>query len=433
MAERLATSESLAERIYRYLPSQEILEQYPGPRVLEKVTQEEQQRDIPGSDYVLTMCRKDKHLIIVPFHHPENSLPPESPGVHYAHVAFEGISLVPAIGEGGEMVGANIVLFEERMQRMRNSIRSLKAGIPKEALMQQFQQGSLDLSAISADNVLKDEKGNLGRAYMRPSYIRLGTFGVVPKDEAPYHLADLKWYWPLYINKEVYEKGAVAVCFLDAQRLERIRGKVAGNYKNSGVHAKVARELGGNEVLYFGPYIINQFGQQEYINYQENQKARNRLLKYGILADGSGEDVIFEGRDGTLYYQPKDTNILGGTTREYLITHLAKRLGINTEERPVGVPDIQRKEIVGMAYVGNAVKVLLTKEIRFYDTWQDEAKVVDFLELKVSPNLQRIASEFEKEMFGLISPSHPSLLTPINLEEGRQARRVLDKVFAAWF
>ncbi|MEK7111911.1 MAG: aminotransferase class IV, partial [Patescibacteria group bacterium] len=356
-----------------------------------------------------------------------------SPGVHYSHVAFEGMSLAPALGANGEMLGANIVLFEERMQRMRNSIRSLRAGIPDETLMQQFQQGTLDLSAVQADRVLRDRDGNATRAYIRPSYVRLGTYGVGPKDEAPFHLSVIEWNWPLYISEEVYKNGAVAVCFLDAQRLEKIRGKLGGNYKDAGVHAKVARALNGNEALYFGPYIINQFGQSEYINSQENEKARLRLQKYGILVDGSGEDVIFEGRNGTIYYQPKDTNILGGTTREYIITHLAKRLGIKTEERPIGLPDIARRDVVGMAYVGNAVKVLPAREIRIYDSWQDEGKIKDFVELKISDNLQRIASEFEKEMFGLIPPSHPSLLTPVSLEEGRTARKVLDKVYSAWF
>ncbi|MEK7112576.1 MAG: hypothetical protein AAB875_04570, partial [Patescibacteria group bacterium] len=81
--ERVITSESLAERIHSYLPNPEILKEYPAPKALERITKEEQQRDIPGSDYVLTLSRKEKRFVIVPYHHPENSLPPQSPGVHY--------------------------------------------------------------------------------------------------------------------------------------------------------------------------------------------------------------------------------------------------------------------------------------------------------------------------------------------------------------
>lgn len=432
-SERIVTREGLAERIYNYLPSQEVLDAYPSPKILDLKTRDRQEEEIPGAAYALTTSRLDGRLVIVPYHHPENCLPPESPGVHYSHVAFEGISLVPGLNQNGELVSANIVLYRERMQRMRSSIRAIRGGIPEESLLDQFDQGIIDLSAVLAHRVLRDRDGMPTRAYTRPAYIRLGTYGVSPKKEAPYHMSTIEWNWPLYISKEAYEKGATAVVFLDAQRFSEVRGKLAGNYSDGGVLTQSARDLGGNEVLYLGPYIVNEFGKIEYVNYQEGKRAKVKLQEAGILADGSGEDVLFEGWDGTVYYQPKDTNILGGTTRDYILNHICRTLEIPTSELTVSLADIRKGDIVGMSYVGNAVKVLGAKRIDIYDTWKDESKLLESVELTLSPSLRAIQSRFEAELFSLIPASHPSLLTPIDLEWGREVRKILDYVYSSWF
>lgn len=428
-----AVQESLVDRITSYLPDPEVLRDYPNARILERETREEARGEIPGSDYALVTSRRGGRIVMVPYHHPENSLPPEAPGPHYSHVAFEGISLMPVVDDNGQIVSANLILFRERMKRFRRSIRALGAGIPDEAAMAKFEQGIIDLASVEGESVLRDRNRNPSRAYVRSAYLRLGTFGVAPKDEAPYHLSDFEWNWPLYISQEAYDRGGIATVFLDAQRKNEVRGKLAGNYVDAGVHAKRARELEGNEVLYLGPYIIKEHGFRGYINYQQGLGATSNLLKSGTLVDGSGEDVIFEGRDGTIYYQPKDTNILAGTTREYIITRMADRLGLAVAERAVTLSDVRKKEIVGMSYVGNAVKVLGVRKIGVYDTWKPESQLLDSLELELTPGLQKIQTQFEGEISGVIPASHQSLLTPVDLEFGRIARQKLDSEFAGWF
>lgn len=434
--ELLVAQESLAERIYSYLPSPEVLRDYPRPLILERRTREEAEKEIPGADYALVTSRLDSsHLVIVPYHHPENALPAENPGEHYSHVAFEGISLVPVVGPNGELIGANIVLFYERMQRMRRSMRALAGGIPTEEFMNRFEEGTLDLSAILCDSVLKDKDGNATRAYSRPAYVRLGPYSVAPKRDCRFHLSDIEWNWSLYKKREVYEQGAIAVVFLDAQRNERIYGKLAGNYIRGGVLTQIVeQDLGGNEVLFLGPYIIDGYDKKQYMNYQDGEEAKSKLLESGMPVDGSGEDVLFEDWNGNVFYQPMDTNILGGTTREYIIHHLAPKLGINVSERSISFKNMRKKDIVGMAYVGNAVKILLTRRIDIYSSQEPEGDLLETLELTLSPSLMRIQERLGAELFSKIEPSHPSLLTQIDIVGGRRARRILDeRIYPAWF
>lgn len=433
--ESVRTTESLVQRIEKYIPSPEVLRDYPRPGVLEQSESENQEHDIPGSNMALVTSRYDGGLVIVPYDHPENAIPPQSPGTHYSHVAFEGISLVPEVDSSGRIRGANLILFRDRMERFRNSIRALGGGIPEELFMTAFERGIVDLASVLGERVLRDKNGNPSRAYVRPAYVRLGPYGVAPKEEAPYHLSAITWNWSLYKIKEVYEQGAIAVAFLDAQRNEPVYGKLAGNYVHGGILTQTVEQyLKGNEVLYLGPYIINGFGKKVYLNNQAGGEARDKLLHYGMPVDGSGEDILFEGRDGTVYYLPKDTNILGGTTREYIIRHMARRLGINVEERWVSFDQMRKGEIVGLSYVGNAVKALQAREIQIYDSWRPEGALVDTIELKFpTPNLARIQQALEDELFHRIPPSHPGLLTPIDLSGGRDARRVLEKVYSGWF
>lgn len=432
--ESLRPAETLAQRIEKYIPSLEVLRDYPAPGVLDEAERENQEHDIPGASFALVTSRYNGKLVIVPYHHPENSIPPESPGAHYSHVAFEGISLVPEVGRAGDIVGANLILFEERMARFRNSIRALSGGIPEETFMQNFERATVDLASVLGEEVLRDKKSNPSRAYVRPAYMRLGTYGVAPKEESPFHLSTIIWNWPLYKSKEVYEQGAIAVAFLDGQRNEQIYGKLAGNYVHGGVLTQTVEQfLKGNEVIYLGPYIMNHYGKKEYVNSQAGEDARAKILRYGMPVDGSGEDVLFEGQDGTVYYQPKDTNILGGTTREYIVRYMVKRLGIAVAERCVTLEDMRKGEIVGMSYIGNAVKALQVREVQIYESWRPEGQMIGSIGLTLSPNLKRIQETLEDELFHRIPPSHPSLLTPIDLVGGRDSRRVLRNVYQGWF
>lgn len=417
----------LAERIRDYLPSEKELAFYQRPGPHEKAIQKRRASDQQNPSYALVQRDDDPtRFVMVPQHHSMNLYPPEAPGPHYSQVAFDGEALYPQVDGDGKLVGANMALFGPRSERFIRSVLSLGVGEFSDSVWQALSQAVLDLAAISARDMVGPD-GKVARLYVRRAGERRGKFGVTPKLGDRVHLTVNMWRWPFYLPEEVYTAGATVAAFFDAQRLTELHGKVAGNY-SVGHLGKRAAELGAHEVVFWGPFTENESG-KDYVNYQQGPDVWKRMRKDGLIVDGAGEDIVFEHNDGRLFLVPKkDTNILAGTTRGYIGTELAPKLGIDVTERTVTMREIDNGSVVGMALLGNAVMVAPVTRIIIAGV---DGKEVDRVELQLTPGIEAVKTRYADELHGRIKPSG-DLLTAVDLNQGKVARQVLDGVFSKW-
>ncbi|MBU0998221.1 hypothetical protein KJ570_01665 [Patescibacteria group bacterium] len=424
---------TVVDRLHQYLVPLELIKEKPTPYEL-RMKKEIESIWGKSCKYVLTWVGSLNKLAIVPSWHELNMRYPQTPGAHYSHLAFEGISIEPVTNSSNEVVGGNLILFKQRMQRFKRSINSLMLNLPLEIDI--FPQAIIDHASILGKDVLETIDPNTQkkiptRAYVRPAAMRLGNFGICPKAEDGMSLDNIIWSWPFYLPEKVYSEGASAALFLNQQRKQKIVGKHAGNYGSAGVASSIARKTGCDESIIFGPYVIDQEGQKIYVN-SDTSEGRKILSERGVLADGPGEDIIFEDRDGNIVISPMDTNILGGTTREYILK-IAKNNLMGVKEYPVSVESIRNGEIVGMAFVGNAVKFAPVKEIKLCDRENGKTKIIETFRFEnEARNLGILQSVFNDELQGKRDQTG-DLLTPIDLENGKKAREKLDQIYAPWF
>lgn len=432
-SEIFSRREGLIDRVWAYFPPKEILEEYKNPRYKNREVEAVAKKEFPGAKYALVNLSGTDRFVIVPVWHDLNFELEETPGKHYGQTIFEGMSVEPETDSLGNITGANLVLFEDRIKRFERS--SLSQGLKIPFSVSSFSQAIKDLIAISGEDILRDKEGSPSRAYLRPALTRgKGRWGVTGSPDQENTASVFVWNWAHYLKdpERIYKgDGLVVAAFLDEQRLSKIHGKEAGNYSHAGVVGKRARNLGADEALYFGPYLIRPVLKAiRYINFQEGERAQEKIRKYGVIADGPGEDVAAVTRSGRIIYPPLNVNRLSGTTLNYLVKYLAPGMGVETRENPFSLEDIRRGEIVSLMFTGNAARIAPIGQIRVYDSGN---KVLETLNLKISPIVRRIVGQYENEVRGVVAPSHNSLLTPINLEEGREARKILDEIYKGWF
>lgn len=420
-------------QVNKYLPSADTLGKYisPGPREL--VARERFRSQVYGCDYALVYSHhpQDQKLVIVPAWHNLASVPQANPGTHYSYAIFEGGSARPILKDG-EVSGANLVLFAPKMERLAKSLQAqqLQSPIP----LDEFTQGIMDLIAISGKKPFLSTDGKPIRAYIRPAAMRgEGAFGIIPKEEPIVLLSSIHWGWPTYLPERVYSEGATAAAFLNEQRLTKMRGKLAGNYSAAAEIGNRARNLNADEVILFGPYTYDpESNKKEWINYQQGEVAVEKLRQSGTIVDGLGEDIVFfvlNSNDAIeeMWVQPLDTNILGGTTRAYLIEHMAPAMGIQVTEKPITIDDIRKRRVQAMCFVGNAVNVAPIRRIDLYDNTSTK---LEELTCEVPESVLDFAKRFENEVLGILPPSHSSLLTEINFDNS--ARSKFDEVYQNW-
>lgn len=428
---------NLSDNYRKYLPPSEILCLYSQSGPLEDRMRDEYFRQkFPGFDFSLKRTESGFH--IAPPWHPVNLSSYFNPGLHYAHIAFEGSSVVPVVDDNGELIGANLVLHEQRMRRFKRSIDSIGMGSTvSEQTLQQFSDGVADLASILARRVLTynegsviNNKGETLRGYVRPWAIRVCGTGVSPLDTDYLDMGVGIASMGRYLPEEAFRDGAVAGAFVDFKRDAKILGKVAGNYTHAGDIGKEARRLGLHEAALWAPYWIDpETLEIQALDPTEPEIADEQLLKGGLPADGPGEDIVFFDKEGTLLYQPMNTNILGGTTREYIIKHLAPEMEIDTREFPVTVDDIRKGDIVGMAYTGNAVTFCPVREFGIYDAAGEMICKFDF---DIPLEAELIKEVYSHELSGRVKTAGP-LLTPVDLCEGDSTYNKLKGTYKGWF
>ncbi len=213
--------------------------------------------------------------------------------LHYATAVFEGIRAY----ETGK--GPAIFRCREHVARLFTSAKLVSLPLPP------FSQEEV-CKAIKA--VVK--ANGLRAAYIRPLiFTGAETLGLHLDKLSP-HLAILALPFPTYLG-EAKEKGARVTLLgpkIPSSAIPQ-QAKAAANYLAGSIFSKKARRAGFDEAL-----LLN---------------------IHGRIAEGPGENV-FMVKDSGLTTPPLSEDVLGGITRDTIIT-LAREEGYTVEERPLSV------------------------------------------------------------------------------------------------
>lgn len=430
--ERFVSQEALSERIGRYLPSREFLLQYLYPRADEIEKRNKFRKRFPGADYVTVYYHKEGHNVMIPPWHPLNSIPRQIPGIDYGQAVFEGESAEPLV-KGGRIIGANLVLFDVRVQRLKSSI--LSQGFQLPFAVDEIRQAVIDLIAVSGEKILRTPEGHPSRAYVRPSVFRgFGPMGVSISEGQEIDFSTIAWNWPYYLKdpERVYRGSGLRVTlFTNEQRTQRIYAKEAMNYGHTGTVAKRARILGFDESLLFGPYIIDPKtgDMKEEFSLHLRKGIENSVYYRLVISDGPGEEVAAMTPEGELWFPPMNVNRLGGTTLKYITDYIAPKLGIRARERAFCLENILSGEIQNLIVMGNAARLGPVGEVSLLN---EKNGVLESFHMTINNSTRQLVESFEGEVSGRLEPSDPQLLTPVDLAEGRKARLILDDTYANW-
>jgi branched-chain amino acid aminotransferase len=214
--------------------------------------------------------------------------------VHYGSSVFEGVRCYETPSGGA------IFRVREHMRRLVDSARIYRMPL----------RHSVDTLVQAAVDTVN---GNgLSHCYLRPLVLRTGEqMGVLPPS-APETLETfvIAWNWGAYLGGDALEQG-VDVCVSSWRRAAPdtfpTLAKAGGNYLNSQLSKMQARLDGYVEGI--------------------------MLDAQGLVAEGSGEN-LFIVRDEVLYTAPLAASILGGITRDTVMT-LARDLGYEVREQAV--------------------------------------------------------------------------------------------------
>src|SRR6185369_1376282 len=191
--------------------------------------------------------------------------------------------------------GSACFRLEAHMRRLQNSAKIYR------------MEYALDLSGWM-DAVLETIRANKMKAcYIRPLLYRgYGSLGVNPEGN-PLDAAIMLWEWGAYLGHEALEEGVdvkVSSWTRMAPNTLPAMAKSTANYANSALIKMEAIADGYSEGLV--------------------------LDTSGHISEGSGQNV-FVIRDGVLYTPPLGSSILGGITRDTVMT-LARDLGYTVTE-----------------------------------------------------------------------------------------------------
>lgn len=240
--------------------------------------------------------------------------------MHYGVGAFEGIRAYKhADGRSA------VFRLSEHSQRLIDSAHLLELKVPwsREQIDEAIK---LTLSANGMD-----------RGYIRP-LVWLGEkeVGVYPGDHPDVRLSVICWAWGAYLGPEALEKGIrVKVSTWTKHHVNSlmIKGKVCGHYVNSVLAKTEAKREGFDEGI---------------------------LLDHcGYVAEGSGEN-IFVVKNGEIFTPDLSSSILGGITRDTIIT-LARDAGLKVHETRMTRGDLYTADEV--FFSGTAAEVTPIYEI----------------------------------------------------------------------
>ena len=209
--------------------------------------------------------------------------------IHYGSGVFEGARCY------GTPKGSAVFRLDEHLVRLANSAKIYRMEYP------------LDLAGWR-EAVLGTIRANqLKACYIRPLVYRgYDTLGVNPLPN-PVDAAIMLWEWGAYLGADALEQGTdvkVSSWSRMAPNTLPAMAKSTANYANSALIKMDALADGYSEGI--------------------------ALDVYGNVSEGSGQN-IFIVRDGALYTPPISASVLGGITRDSVMT-LARDLGYQVAE-----------------------------------------------------------------------------------------------------
>ena len=214
--------------------------------------------------------------------------------LHYGSSVFEGVRAYETPR------GVAVFRLREHTRRLFDSAKIYRITIPFS--VEQMNEACRQVLAV---NELR--RG----AYIRPVAFRgYGEIGVAPKIEPPTEVAVAAWEWGKYLGHESEEAG-VDACVSTWQRVAPntlpAMAKAAGNYLSSQLISLEAKRLGFAEGIGLAPD--------------------------GTVSEGAGEN-LFAVRDGVLLTPSFAHSVLGGITRDSIIT-LARGMGLTVQETSI--------------------------------------------------------------------------------------------------
>jgi len=209
--------------------------------------------------------------------------------LHYGSSVFEGIRCYNTKG------GPAVFCLPQHIKRLYNSCKVYRMEVPYTP--DEMTRAILETVA----------KNRLKECYIRPLVFRgYGQLGVEPRT-CPVNVIIAAWEWGAYLGAEALEQG-VDVGISSWRRMAPdtfpASTKAGGHYTNSQLIRMEAVDHGYAEGI--------------------------ALDVYGYVSEGSGEN-LFLVQDGVLFTPPLSASILGGITRQCVIT-LARDLGYEVRE-----------------------------------------------------------------------------------------------------
>jgi len=238
--------------------------------------------------------------------------------VHYATSVFEGARCYATPR------GSACFRIDAHMRRLQQSMKIYRMEYP------------LDLNGW-VEAVLETIRANdLKTCYIRPIVYRgYDSLGVNPLT-CPVDAAIILWEWGTYLGKEALEQGVdvkIATWSRMAPNTLPAMAKSSANYANSGLIKMEALADGYAEAI--------------------------ALDVYGNVSEGSGQN-LFVVRDDALVTPPLANSILGGITRDSIMT-LARDLGLSVTEMSLPREALYLADEV--FFVGTAAEVTPVRSI----------------------------------------------------------------------
>lgn len=406
----MSRPDALADRIQDYLPPQEILSIPPSPLDLQRRDTYRKYR--PNGDFSLTLYQ-DK-LRIVPSWHPLNTTSIANNSSVYGTGSMETLTLEPVVDRNDQ---ASIVLLPPRLTRLYSKAlpaREINPPVDEET----FSQGIVDLMAVLGTDILKNNDMGSIRVTVGPGAGKFGKSAV----GQPVNLSVES-----YGTSRSLPNKPLAITAGPNQRLSPFLGKHSSHYGEAGRIGQVAARMGGDDAIFFAPFEASDPSQTHYLT-PGSSNLKDQMMRLA-LANGLGAEVMAINKDGTLLLPPLGVNRLGGVTSQYIKDHLAPDLSVETEEKLFSLQEIESGEITALMLVGNAARVSLVGEIIMHD----DTKRFSSLKLPKPTTSKAISAVFEAQSKSIVRPSHYSLLTPVDINDGAKAMAILEDKFADWF
>jgi branched-chain amino acid aminotransferase len=208
--------------------------------------------------------------------------------IHYGSAVFEGARCYAT------PKGSACFRLDAHMRRLQHSAKIYR------------MEYALDLAGWNAAVLDTIRANDMKACYIRPILYRgYDSLGVNPLS-CPVDAAIMLWEWGAYLGKEALEEGTdvkVSSWSRMAPNTLPAMAKSAANYANSALIKMEALADGYSEGI---------------------------ALDSGNVSEGSGQN-IFMVRDGIIYTPPLGSSILGGITRDSVMT-LARDLGYTVSE-----------------------------------------------------------------------------------------------------